>query len=288
MKEAGEMATRRPEDGHPSRWRDPKSQVSLGRRLVTAWAVLAVLGLVATLLAACGGGKEAPAPSPTAEDEAVASCQALEALETYRYVVNWKLESPEPTESPTEGQPTPTSTLTQQFVGPFLFEYNIDASFVAPDRIDAIIGAAGGSPFRMITIGGQSWVNFAGSWMGAPQGQTVSYRPLDICEAVLFDLDLSQVEPQEEKVNDVKTLHYSFPQVPSQQAMAKIFGPSSDTVTLITAVDVDLWLAEKDGWPVRIDVGGSGLYADGRELRVHVSIDVRDANSGDIRVEPPL
>jgi hypothetical protein len=42
-----------------------------------------------------------------------------------------------------------------------------------------------------------------------------------------------------------------------------------------------------DKWTVRLDIDGSGFYTDERELRVHVSIDVRDANSGDIRVEPP-
>jgi len=36
-----------------------------------------------------------------------------------------------------------------------------------------------------------------------------------------------------------------------------------------------------------MDIGGSGLYADGYELRVHILVDIRDANSGDMRVEPP-
>jgi hypothetical protein len=50
----------------------------------------------------------------------------------------------------------------------------------------------------------------------------------------------------------------------------------------------DCWLAERDNWPVRIDIGGSGLYADGRDLRMHIMVESRDANSGDIRVEPQL
>jgi len=35
-----------------------------------------------------------------------------------------------------------------------------------------------------------------------------------------------------------------------------------------------------------MDIGGSGLYADGYELRVHILVDIRDANSGSIQVEP--
>lgn len=288
MKEAGQMMTRRPEDGHPSTGSGPKSGAPLGGRLATAGAVLAVLGLVASLLAACGGGEEEPASPPGGEDEAIASCRALEAFETYRYVVNWSLESPELTESPTAGQPTPTSDLTRDYIGYFFFEHNVDASFVAPDRIDAIISSAGGIPFRMIRIGPQNWALFAGHWREALAEQTIGYRPLDICNAILADLTLSQAERQEEKVNDVESIHYSFSQVPSQQAMAMIFGPGSDTVSLITAADVELWMAEKDNWPVRIEVSGSGLYADGRELRMHILVEIRDANSDNIRVEPPL
>ena len=288
MKEAGQMMTRRPEDGHPSTGSGPKSGAPLGRRLATAGAVLAVLGLVASLLAACGGGEEEPASPPGGEDEAIASCRALEALEKYRYIVNWSLESPELTESPTAGQPTPTSDLTRDYIGHFFFEHNIEASFVAPDRIDAIISSAGGVPFRMITIGNQNWALFADHWREALAEQRIGYRPLDICNAILVDLTLSQAERQEEKVNDIESIHYSFSQVPSQQAMAMIFGPDSDTVSLITAADVELWMAEKDNWPVRIEVSGSGLYADGRELRMHILVEIRDANSDDIQVEPPL
>jgi hypothetical protein len=38
---------------------------------------------------------------------------------------------------------------------------------------------------------------------------------------------------------------------------------------------------------VRLDISGSALYADGADLLLHLSMDTRDANSGDIRVEHP-
>ena len=51
-----------------------------------------------------------------------------------------------------------------------------------------------------------------------------------------------------------KTLHYTFSQVSSEQAWAKIYGAGSDLDILLKKLDVDLWLAEKDRWPVRIDI----------------------------------
>jgi hypothetical protein len=292
VKDIGQVAKRRPGDGGGWWWnRSPRP--SAVRRLTKAWGVLAIVGLLTALAAACGGGGEpegegSPTPPPTGEDAALAPCRALQALKSYRYSLDLTLESPESAETPAEPQPTPTIALTPRYTTAVRFDYAIDASFVAPDRIEAVITAGSGDAFSMISIGDQVWVELAGRWTTPSEQTGIPYLPLDICEGVLFDLDLSQVEPQEEKLNDVKSLHYSLPQASAPQAMAKIFGVSSDMAILIKTLDVELWLAENDKWPVHLDIDGSGFYTDGRELRVHVSIDVRDANSGDIQVEPPV
>jgi hypothetical protein len=288
--------------GKPSRWphergasagSHTKTRLPAARRWVKAWALLALAGLVSVLAAACGGGSEpeaegSPTPPPAGEDGTLPPCEAFRALETYRYTVDVTLESPEPSENPPESQSTPTSSVTDPFTEPYLFEYDIDASFVAPDRIQALITSGWlEEPFGMIDIGGQVWMQtgVGKEWRSFETG--VPYKPFDICEGVVPILDLSLVEPQQEKVNEVETLHYSFSQVSSEQALAKIFGETSDMTMLIKTLDVELWLAEKGGWPARLDIVGSGLYSDGRELRAHVLLDVRDANSDDIRVEPP-
>jgi hypothetical protein len=85
----------------------------------------------------------------------------------------------------------------------------------------------------------------------------------------------------------VKSFHYTFPQVHSEQAWAKICGRESDLDILLRELDVDPWLARKGNWPVRMDISSSGFYGDGRELRAHLLLDIGDANSGDVRVEPP-
>ena len=158
---------------------------------------------------------------------------------------------------------------------------------MAPDRIEALITVDSGEPLAMITIGGEVWVQLAGKRAPAQQPFSIPYRPPVVCEAVLTELNLSQAEPQEEKTNGVKSLHYTFPQVHSEQAMAKIFGEQSDMAILLKKLDVDLWLAKKGNWPVRMEIRSSGFCGDGRELRAHLLVDTRDANSDDIRVEPP-
>jgi len=280
--------------------------------LVNAWRLLAVVGLLAVLAAACGGGGDepqaegSPTPSPTGEESPTASpvasptasptevvatlppCQALQDFETYRYSFNMEISSPEPSETPAQPALTPTATITREFPpGSYLFEYAMNVSYQAPDRFEALISAAGGDWYPMIFIGDEAWVQLENIWTeSASPG--VGYEPVSICEAVLADLDLSLVEPQEEEINDVKTLHYTFSDAFSEGAMGKIYGEQSDMGILLKNLDVDLWLAEKDNWPVRIDTSSSGVYADGRELRVHLLIEISDVNDEDIRVEPPL
>ncbi len=292
MKDMRQVAKRRPGNGS-GRWRNDRIRPSGVRGLTKAWGLLAIVGLLTALAAACGGGGEPQAegsatPAPTVEDGAFAPCQALRALEAYRYTVELTLDSPEPSETPGEPRPTPTSTLTRDIGGDFLFEYTIELSFVAPDRFDALMTAKGEESVAIITIGAQAWTLTPIGWRLTDVPFTIPYQPPVVCEAVLADLDLSAAEPQEEKVNDVETLHYTFPEVHSEQAWAKIYGPGSDLDILLKELDVDLWLSEKDNWPVRMKLSSSGLYGDGRELRVDLLVDIRDANSADIRVEPPF
>jgi len=292
MKDMRQVAKRRPGNGS-GRWRNDRIRPSGVRGLTKTWGLLAIVGLLAALAAGCGGGGEPQAeasatPAPTAEDGDLAPCQALQALEAYRYTVELRLESPEPSETPAGPRPTPTSTITRNFGGHYLFEYTIETSFVAPDRFAALLTGDSGEPLAMIAIGALVWTEGPSGWKLDDEPFTIPYQPPVICEAVLADLDLSAAEPQEEKVNDVETLHYTFPGVHSEQAWAKIHGPGSDLDILLKELDVDLWLSEKDTWPVRMKLSSSGLYGDGRELRVDLLVDIRDANSADIRVEPPF
>jgi hypothetical protein len=274
--------------GDSSGWRSNRKPWPVAiRALASALGVLAIAGMLAALAAACGGGGEpedegSPTPPPAGAD----ACQALQALNTYRYSMTLNVDSPQPEDTPVAPEPTPDTTpIIRDFTEDWGFEYNVDASYVAPDRLEANISGVG-IPFTMILIGGEAWTLLEGTWRPATQAQ-IPYRPPVVCDGVLPDLDLSKGDPQEEKVNDVESIHYSFSQLPLEQAWAKIYGTGSDLDVLLKKLDVDVWLAKKDGWPTRIDIRSSGQYGDGRELRAQLLLDITDANSGDIRVEPP-
>jgi hypothetical protein len=259
------------------------------RRGLLAIALL-LLGLA--LATACGGEEEPqPGESPTPGGSALSACQAIQDLKSYRYTVHVLVESPEPSEAPTTPLPTPTAPITRHITSPVIFDYTIDASYVAPDRLDAMTTAkihttGEEQELPIVIIGDRRWYKLAGNWVEDPS-VPLGYRPRDICSAVFPDVDLSQAEPETESVNGVKALHYSLADVYSEQAMAQIFGAGSEMDILMKRLNVELWLAEDGGWPARMEIRSSGLLADGRELRVELTADLTDVNSEDIKVEPP-
>lgn len=140
---------------------------SLGRRLSKVWAVATALILAAAFAAGCngegdGGGSPTGEPTagttvePTGQAQTSAPCQALASLNSYRYVSNVILESPEEVVGFAEGQ-TPVANLTREFEGDFNFETNVEGSVVAPNRIDAFMSGSFPSS-HLIIIGGMHWI----------------------------------------------------------------------------------------------------------------------------------
>jgi hypothetical protein len=269
-----------------------------GGRLSKLWAALVVLSVVVAMTAACdGGGSDGGSPTPgsTASASPAASpatatappCQSLASAKTFRYVSKVTLESPQTTETPTADLPLPSPTLTRAFGGPFLYESNISASVVSPDRFHFTITTTDAPAFEVIAIGQEVWQQVGGTWEAQPLAAEIPYQPIPVCEAILPELDLSQTEPQREEVDGLETLHYNFLKNASSQGVAKVFGENSDMDLLINTLDVDLWLSDDGEELVRLEFQGKGLYSDGRPLMVHLVLDVRDINDKDIKVEPP-
>lgn len=250
---------------------------------------IAVLLLGLAMATACGGGQ--PGESTTPEGSALSPCETLLGLKSYRYTTHVLVESPEPPEHPTTPLPTPSTTITRRIIHPVIFDYTIDASYVAPDRFDAMTiqkqhETGEERELPIVIIGDRRWYKVADRWIEDPR-LPLSYGPQDICSAMFSDLDLRQAEPARESVNGVKALHYSLADVFSEQGMAQLFGAGSEMDILLKRLNVDLWLAEDGGWPARMEVRSSGFFSDGREFRVTLTVDLRDVNSEEIKVEPP-
>ncbi len=269
------------------------------------WAYLLgalVLALGMLLAAACGGGEEGEeeaGPSPerateVVEEEAEEEKPTREAeeeeepelaepsaafadLKSYRYLMRFDIEG--------------TSTGQEAFEGTFAFDLNVEGAFVAPDREQVKVT---GSMFGLeleeetIRIGDRTWVHTDGGWVeGEAEFTTEDFSPASFAEAFNAE-DLRILKPSKETINGIRSLRYKISKANIEKiaGFAGLFGEGAGLEDLPENFDIDLWLAEDGGWPVRLVMSASGDF-DGVEGSLDLSMDVTDVNDESIEIEPP-
>lgn len=249
------------------------------------WAAAALMVIGVLLWAACTGGAE---KGPGPGQAGLASCQPLSKVERFRYIFDFKIESPQPQGSVDETavgdppfaiNPTDESVTIQQV-------YN--GSFIRPDRYMIRIETQSeedAAPIELVFIGEESWLNAGDQWL--PGGGPNAFPPLLICESILSGVDLTGLAVSAETIDGQPVSHFRLEE--TQLNIAAVipgFGPLSDMGRLLKTSSVDIWLAE-EGWPARLEVGSKGAYPSGREMLMEISLEFKDINAKDIKIEPP-
>ncbi len=259
----------------------------MGGRQRGALIAAAILPALMALVA-CKGGTTGPAAgSPTAPAAAVtALCAPLAQAERLRYSFAYTVESPRPQGSVDEtavGSPlfalspnSPDFAVSQQF----------DGAVENPGKVDVTITTAGSAgTLRMIIIGPDQWMLVGERWAKS-QAQAVPFPPVDMCNAVLSGLDLTGLTPVEETVDGEIALRYEAQGVALDTAV-KIWTEQSDMGRILKTYTVKVWLSKDKKVPLRMESTTTGAYPSGRELKMEVSLSVKDVDASDIKVEPP-
>jgi len=253
-------------------------------------AALLVL-LFAGLLAACGGDgdekeaaeQQAPAAAEAttgatpeedgATDETAAPAEAFADLESYRIEMRFTLEG---------GSGGASEALAM----------DLEGAFVAPDRSQATVSARLGElelEEETITIGDQTWVKTGDVWVeGEAQFDISDLSPASLLEDLQPD-QLRVLKPTKEAVNGVDSLRYSIDRtdIESLGSLSTLFGDGEGLEDLPEDFDIDLWLAEDGGWPVRLTMVAQGVIDGGDEISLDFSLDITDVNDAGIEIEPP-
>lgn len=251
---------------------------------------MAALALIMLMIAvACAGGNGSggtpvsPSPGPGG---GLIACQALAEFERYRFTLSYRLFSAQP-ETPLDetqvGNP-PFALLPNNPA--FEFPVHHEGSVVSPDRTHLVVKNEGLPDLELIYIGGEAWSLLEGRWVPASSLVEVPLPPGQVCEAVMSVPDFGGVVPVEEELNGVATRHYRFDRVDSDIASV-LLGPQSDMGRLLKVYEVHVWLAE-DGWSARLEFRSEGTYPSGRTLLMELTLEIRDVNSKDVSVEPPI
>jgi hypothetical protein len=216
-------------------------------------------------------------PSATPEEEATAvtsgPAEAFAKLKSYRMNMRFTLEG--------------TAAEAQGALA-----LDLEGAFVAPDRSQTHVNVHLGDlqlEEESITVGGQTWVKTGDNWVeGTPEFEVGDLSP----GALLQELGAEQLrllKPSKETINGVDSLRYSIDRadVDSLQGLGALFGGDGDMENMPQDFNVDLWLAEDGGWPVRITMTAQGATDSGDEMSMDFSVDVTDVNDAGIKIEPP-
>jgi len=169
-------------------------------------------------------------------------------------------------------------------------EIKYDGSFQQPDRADFQLSTPdqpSQPAVRMIRIGQGQWAMLGDRWQIIPQPGAFPWGPPTLCDSFISSLDLAGVVGPVEDLSGTKARHYRLNGA-SLPAAAQIFGQSSDFGKLLTHYDVDLWVGEMDGRPVKLQAVSRVTYPFGRDLSWSLSLDLGSYNDDKIDIKPPV
>jgi predicted small lipoprotein YifL len=227
-------------------------------------------------------GAETPAATPTPAGAALAPGD-LTTLNSYRYTMKMELEGLE-------------SDLTEQMAAlpgqdPMAesLKMEISGAFVAPDKAESRISISGvDDEIALVVIGDQQWVEMGDMAIGPIQA-TGDVSELDFALMMWEGFSegaggLTCTSEKKEKVNDVPTNYCGIDQATFEQ-LSSLFG-GTEEMGDIEEMNLEMWLAEDGGWPVRLRVQVAGTDETGQEFDAKLEMDITDVNE-DIEINPP-
>ena len=245
-----------------------------------------------TIWACTGGGSSSPDSGGDAKSDSrkvEASCDAIKEIQSYRYAISLKLQSPtleQKTETAT-ATPDPLSEFTQALTDLFS-DMQLDGAFVAPDRSQAVLRFPG-QELELRTIGDKSWVRFGATWQDqqSPPGEDAILTPAAVCADLVKDLapSLAAGSGEEEVVAGLQTLHYRLDKA-DLKGLPTLLGRSGEE-GLPGEFGVDVWLERTEGWPVRLQVAAADTDAGGEATTLQLSMEFSAINDPAIKIDPP-
>jgi hypothetical protein len=278
-----------------------------------AWTYLllaAALMAGVLLLVACGGEEEEAADETPAAAETVAP----EADETEEAIVDEEEEEADEEEEEEADEEAEFSPSALQDLDSYRYKVELsieglgaevegldgsmgmsqEGEFVAPDSYHATCSLDMGilsMEEEVISIAGETWVRSDDS-PSFEQGEamycTGDFMPGEITGGLAPE-EILGLEGEKEEVNGVDAIHYSLDESGLEEliGLAQILG-AQDTEDMPEDLtfQIDIWLAEDGGWPVKTLFEYSGEQ-DGQQISFRLEGNVTDVNDPDIEIEAP-
>jgi len=237
-----------------------------------------VLLALAALLAACGGGGNAPA---------AASCDGIAQIQSYRYTINLKLDSPAFDPAAPAVTPAATFGVYTDALAALFSDLKLDGAFQAPDRSQALL-RFNTEELELRQVGDKSWIRIDATWH--EQDSATEPPPLtpdvlcgDVVEEIAPSLD--DVESDRQTVNSIETEHYRLNEADLRRLPALLGArPGTDVPDRF---QVDVWVEREGRFPVRLEVSAQDTDEQGRPIGLSLLMEFRDINDPGIKIEAP-
>jgi hypothetical protein len=205
-----------------------------------------------------------------AQGEQVIATDCLKSVKSYRYEGKIQLK-------------LPAGASAGALPGLELNDIAFSGAFVEPDRNQFKVDL-GFTSFETVTIGKEAWTRLGGAGWTKSNDGGVSFSPDQFCQANLTELNKANVKPSKDKVNGVDALKYEF----DKNAIVRvnnIFGGSGALPELPDNTRMNLWVTEKERWPVKMTLTGSRTGTD--PYNINFEFNLTDINKGGITIEAP-
>lgn len=242
-------------------------------------ALLFLLVCCAAALTACAGGGDE-------KEQAVASCDSISDIDSYRYTINLKLRSPAFSTAGPTTTPAPLTAFANALQALFS-DLKLDGAFKAPDRTQALLKFQGGE-LELREIGESSWIRTGSTWRVQDPAQGAgTLTPDVVCRDIVDEItpSLEGLDSSREEVNGVDADRYSLDATNLKQ-LPELLGTGPEA-NLPSTYAVEVWLARDGRFPVRLNVAAEDIDELGRPIGLTLFMEFRDINDSGITVEPP-
>lgn len=246
-------------------------------RLISVAGVASVLVILAALLVTCGGG----------DARAAASCDSIAQIQSYRYTINLKLDSPAFDPAAPAVTPAATFGVYTNALAALFSDLKLDGAFQAPDRSQAIL-KFNTQELELREVGDKSWIRIDTTWHEQDSTtETPHLTPDVLCGDVVEEIapSLDDVESDRETINSVETEHYRLNEADLSRLPALLGArPGTD---IPDKYQVDVWVEREGRFPVRLEVSAQDKDEQGRPIGLNLLMEFRDINDPAIEIESP-
>jgi len=257
-------------------------RAALADARVRAASIIALGALTATILSGCGGG------GGGSEAQAAASCDSIRQIQSYRYTINLKLQSPAFKMANSTATPAPPLGVFADPLEALFSDLKLEGAYRAPDRTQAVLRFKG-ELLELREVGGKSWIAVGNSWREQEPGkEETALTPGVVCKDIVDEItpSLADADSERETVNGVEADHYTLNEADLKR-LPELLGTTGEA-GLPEEYQIDVWLAREGRFPVRLQLGAEDKDGQGNPISLNLFMEFRDLNDPGIQIEPPV